>query len=166
MMRPMPHDGHDHPHHHGDAPCTRSALALAEAQCAETGARLTPLRRRVLEIVAGAGRPIGAYDVIDVMAATGGERPAPITVYRALDFLMDQALVHRLSSRNAFFACNHSHGEGDTVAFLICDACGGVSELAEPKIMASISEAATARGFVVSRPIIEISGTCAGCAGH
>jgi Fur family zinc uptake transcriptional regulator len=151
---------HDHAH---DAPCAKSALALAEATCAENGSRLTPQRRRVLEIVAAARAPVGAYDVIDQLAKTGA-RPAPITVYRALDFLMAEGLVHRIASRNAYLACNHSHDSGETVVFLLCDGCGGVSEVSDDGVASGLRRAAARVGFAPSRAVLELSGRCAGCA--
>lgn len=159
----MPHVGHDPTHSHAN--CAKSTLALAEAHCAEHGARLTPTRRRVLEIIAEAQRPIGAYDIIDALAREG-PRPAPVTVYRALDFLMAQALVHRLASRNAYLACNHSHGAADPVVFLICDTCGEVQEMSDRPFTAALATATAAAGFSVRSPVLELAGACAGCAGR
>ena len=93
--------------------------AHAEALCAKRGERLTPMRRHVLEVLAASHKPLGAYEIIDLVAARG-PRPAPITIYRALDFLTAQGLVHRIESRNAFLACINNHA----------DRCaGGVSDL-------------------------------------
>jgi Fur family zinc uptake transcriptional regulator len=154
----MPHDGHDH------SPCAKSALALAEATCAENGSRLTPQRRRVLEAIATARTPVGAYDLIDRLADADGSRPAPITVYRALDFLMAEGLVHRIASKNAYLACNHSHDADAAVVFLLCDACGNVREVSDPAVAKSLSAAAKSVGFAASRSVLEMTGTCAACA--
>lgn len=156
----MPHDG---PARHPHTNCAKSTLALAEAACAESGARLTPIRRRVLEVVAEAQAPIGAYDIIDELAK-GGARPAPITVYRALEFLMDHALVHRIASKNAYLACNHSHGSDAMVVFLICETCGSVNEVSDGKIATALATAAKATGFRVRAPLLELSGVCTDCA--
>lgn len=102
-------------------------MAQAEEICAARGQRLTPIRRQVLEALLGSHKPLGAYEIIDVLAAAGG-RPAPITIYRALDFLMDNNLVHRLESRNAFIACIHNHDAGALMVFLICENCRAVGE--------------------------------------
>ena len=102
-------------------------MAHAEALCAERGERLTPMRRRVLEILAASHKPLGAYEIMDQVARSG-PRPAPITVYRALDFLRLNGLVHRIESRNAFVACGRNHGSDALVAFLICERCGAVGE--------------------------------------
>ena len=87
------------------------------------------MRRRVLEALLASHAPLGAYELIDRLAEQGA-RPAPITIYRALDFLREQGLVHRIESRNAFIACVHNHASGDPVVFLICEKCGAVGEAA------------------------------------
>src|SRR5688500_12417811 len=119
-------------HHHGpEGACAhaahqseRAGLALAEAEaaCSRTGAWATSLRREVLEALYATHRPLGAYDIAEVLAGKGSRRVAPITIYRALDFLLQHGLAHRLASRNAFIACPHGHKAGDLVAFLICEA--------------------------------------------
>ena len=98
------------PHDH-DA-CVDDAMARAEAICGAQGARLTPMRRRVLELVWNGHRPRGAYDILEDLASDG-KKPAPLTVYRALDFLVEQGLVHRLESLNAFVGCADSGGQRD-----------------------------------------------------
>ena len=114
-----------HPPNHDHERCTADALAHAEALCAKRAQRLTPIRRQVLEVLLGSHSPLGAYDIIDRAAATGA-RPAPITIYRALDFLRENGLVHRIESRNAFVACVNNHADGELVVFLICEHCGAV----------------------------------------
>lgn len=144
--------------------CVKSTLALAEAACADRGARLTPIRRQVLEIIAAAHTPIGAYAIIDELAKAAGTRPAPMTVYRAIDFLIELDLVHRLASRNAYLACDHSHGHDDTVVFLLCDGCAYVGEIADPELARLIDRRGRQKGFHASRRLIEVSGLCAACA--
>jgi Fur family zinc uptake transcriptional regulator len=90
-------------------------------------------------------------------------RPAPITVYRALDFLMENGLVHRIESRNAFLACAHDHDESAMVAFLICDRCGSVGEIPAAPVAQSVSDAARTTGFAPKMSVVEITGTCAHC---
>ena len=149
--------------HHATGNCVKSTIALAEDACAQAGVRLTKIRRRVLEIIAAAGTPIGAYAIIDSMARSTGTRPAPMTVYRALDFLIEQALVHRLASRNAYLACDHSHGHDDTVVFLLCEACTYVGEIADTQLASIIDAQGRAKGFSAQRRLIEVSGLCAAC---
>ncbi|MGZ5867937.1 MAG: Fur family transcriptional regulator, partial [Xanthobacteraceae bacterium] len=148
----------DHDHHQ----CSTDAMAVAEALCAERGQRLTPIRRRVLGALLASHKPLGAYEIMDAVAA-GGPRPAPITVYRALDFLMANGLVHRIESRNAFLACAHDHDSGAIVAFLICEACGDVGEAPGGDIAASVSAAAKSAGFSSNMSVVEITGICAHC---
>ena len=148
--------GHDH------GRCTADALAHAEALCAKRAQRLTPLRRQVLEVLLQSHKPLGAYEIID-RAATAGSRPAPITIYRALDFLRDNGLVHRIESRNAFIACVNDHAGEDLVVFLICERCGEVGEAKSASVAAELKTAARAAGFSPKTPVIEVTGVCAHC---
>ena len=100
MRADFPTPDHDH------ARCSADVLSHAETLCRQRKQRLTPMRRQVLNALAASHRPIGAYEIMERVAADG-TRPAPITVYRALDFLIEQGLVHRIESRNAFLACAH-----------------------------------------------------------
>ncbi len=127
------------------------------------GLALTPSRRRILDELCLAGRPVGAYEMIDRMASATGKRPAPISVYRALDFLVDNGLVHRLASRNAFLACAHGHSAHDPIVFLICDVCGSVREETSAGISASLAALAGQAGFASRAHVIELAGQCAGC---
>ena len=149
------------PHDH-DA-CVDDALDRAEALCRAQGARLTPVRRRVLELVWNGHNPRGAYDILNDLAADG-RRPAPLTVYRALDFLVEQGLVHRLESLNAFIGCPHPGG-GHASQFLVCGRCGTATEVNDPDVTAAISRSAEALGFQVDRPMVEVTGLCPQCRG-
>jgi Fur family zinc uptake transcriptional regulator len=153
----FPVPGHDHDR------CASDAIAHAEAICVARKERLTPIRRRVLEALLASHAPLGAYELIDRLAVRGTARPAPITVYRALDFLREQGLVHRIESRNAFIACVHNHATHDPVVFLICEKCGAVGEAASAAVADTIKTASRAAGFTPKTPVIEISGTCAHC---
>jgi len=152
----FPSPGHDH------GRCASDAIAHAEAICGARKERLTPIRRRVLEALLASHHPLGAYELIDRLAQRG-ERPAPITIYRALDFLREQGLVHRIESRNPFIACVHNHDSSDPVVFLICEKCGAVGEAASAAVADPIRSASRAAGFVPRTPVIEISGICAHC---
>ncbi|MCF8475597.1 MAG: transcriptional repressor [Pseudolabrys sp.] len=160
----FPTPGHDH------ARCASDGIAHAEAVCEAHKERLTPTRRRVLEALLASHAPLGAYELIDRLAADGAQddakergRPAPITIYRALDFLREQGLVHRIESRNAFIACVHKHDSHDPVVFLICEKCGAVGEAASAAVADTIKSASRAAGFTPKTPVIEISGICAHC---
>src|ERR1700712_3681329 len=131
-------------HDHGR--CTADALAHAETLCAQRSQRLTPIRRQVLETLLESHKPLGAYEIIE-RAPAAGARPAPITIYRALDFLRDNGLVHRIESRNAFIACIGGHASDDLVVFLICEKCGEVGEAASAAVADQLKSAARAVGF-------------------
>jgi Fur family zinc uptake transcriptional regulator len=148
--------------HHDHAHCTADLIARAERTCERRGSKLTGQRREILSSVAQSHSAVGAYDIIERMAELG-PRPAPITVYRALDFLLAHGLVHKIESRNAFVACSHSH-EGQPAALLICETCGTVSELDAPEIFERLAGKAKAQKFSPARTVIEMSGTCGSCA--
>ena len=148
------------PEHDHDA-CVADASADAEAICHARGVRLTPQRRRIFEIVWSSHNPIGAYEILDRLNEDGG-RAAPMTVYRALDFLMEQGLVHRLASLNAFLGCHHP-GEKHSGQFLICRACGRAAELEDDRIARAISTGAARSGFAVEDQLVEIEGLCPDC---
>ncbi len=149
--------GRDHDHLH----CVSAALAQAARLCRERGARLTPLRARVLEIVWQSHKPLGAYDMLAVLAAEG-RSAAPPTVYRTLEFLLEQGLVHRLSSLNAFVGCKRP-GHTGSGQFLICESCGNAAELNDGGVERAITRSATAHGFDVDRHTVEITGICPEC---
>ena len=159
MASVFPAPDHDH------ARCSADALAHAEALCVKRGERLTAMRRHVLEVLAASHKPLGAYEIIDLVAARG-PRPAPITIYRALDFLTAQGFVHRIESRNAFLACINNHASDTPVVFLICEHCGAVGEAPSAAVAAELKTAARAAGFQPKAPVIEISGVCAHCQQH
>jgi Fur family zinc uptake transcriptional regulator len=116
----------------------------------------------LLEVLLESHKPLGAYEIMD-RAAAAGPRPAPITIYRALDFLRDNGLVHRIESRNAFIACVNNHASGDLVVFLICERCGVVGEAPSAAVAEELRAAARAAGFTPKAPVIEITGVCAHC---
>ena len=148
----------DHDHNR----CAADAIAHAEAVCAKRSQKFTPIRRQVLQALLSSHRPLGAYEVIDELAKSM-QRPAPITVYRALDFLMENGLVHRIESRNAFVACVHNHAASSFVVFLICERCGAVGEASSDEVTATLTSAARAAGFTPKSPVLELSGVCTHC---
>jgi Fur family transcriptional regulator, zinc uptake regulator len=152
----FPAPDHDHDR------CAADAIGHAERVCAQRAQKFTPIRRQVLQALLSSHRPLGAYEVIDELAKSM-PRPAPITVYRALDFLMQNGLVHRIESRNAYLACAHDHDAAAMVAFLICDDCGSVGEIPALPVAQSLNAAARASGFTPKLSVVEIAGTCAHC---
>ena len=146
---------HDHAH------CAGDTLARAEAVAAERGARLTPVRRRVLEILLEAHRAMGAYEVLDRLAAEGFGNQPPVA-YRALEFLVENGLAHRVRRLNAFAACMHP-GEDHSPVFLICKSCDAVAEAPAEPVRAALAKAAGAVGFTVERATVEALGLCGAC---
>ena len=153
--------GHFLPDRHDHGDCMAAALEDARAVCIERGVRLTPVRQRVLEIIWQGHRPLGAYAILEVLSGEG-HSPAPPTVYRALEFLLTQGLVHRLSSLNAFVDCSRP-GHPGAGQFLLCTECGTAAELNDPGIERAIEIGAAAEGFVCNDHTVEISGICPNC---
>lgn len=151
--------------HHDHSDCAASVVRHAQAVCRRRGARLTAQRERVLEALAQGHQPMGAYDLMEVLAENG-RRPAPITIYRALDFLVEQGLVHRIESRNAFVACMAGDAGHDAAVFLICRRCGNVGETLAEGVSNAIGRAASAQGFRPDLTVVEIDGICRHCAGE
>jgi Fur family zinc uptake transcriptional regulator len=147
------------PHDHQG--CINTALQQANQLCAEQGVRLTPIRKRVLELVWQSHKPMGAYDLLPALAEDGFNS-APPTVYRALDFLLDLGLVHRLASLNAFIGCSHP-GHDHPSCFLLCQQCGKAQEMEAGPWCKALDEAAQAQGFAVEQQLTEILGTCPQC---
>lgn len=146
---------------HDHDSCVSAALDAAETVCRDKGLRLTALRRRVLELVWSSHEPVKAYDLLERLRAERGGA-APPTVYRALDFLLGEGLIHRLESLNAYIGCGdprHEH-KGQ---FLICRDCQAVAELDDPQLRAVLSERARDLGFALDGVTVELSGRCARC---
>lgn len=162
------HAAHSHSHDHG-ACCAGHAvpaeqtLAQAEELCRQRGLRLTAQRRAVLEALVRARNPLGAYDIIEMLRSAGGRAPAPIVIYRALDFLRENGFIHRLETLNAFIACPHRHGAGEKVVFLICEACQHVEEAVAAPLSEALGNLARSHDFVARRQVIELAGTCRHC---
>ena len=152
----------DPKHHVHDA---AAFVAAVERACNERGLRLTAIRARVLSLVAAAGKPIKAYDLLEqVRDGEGAGAAAPPTVYRALDFLMANGFIHKLESINAFVACHHPNSAQHSVPFLICDRCYSATELEDASIVDSLDAAARALGFAPQAQTLEVHGLCARCA--
>ncbi len=137
-------------------------MSDADALAAERGVRLTPTRRRVLEIVAEHHRPLGAYEILERLSRERGP-VAPPTVYRALAFLVENGFAHRIESLNAFVAC-FEPAHRQRAFFLICERCGDAAELLDAGVERALDAAAAARGFTPARLGVEIAGVCGACA--
>lgn len=144
---------------HDHTTCTADALARAASLIQDRGLRLTPVRKRTLEILLESHRALGAYDVLNRLAEDGFGNQPPVA-YRALDFLEEHGLAHRIRRLNAFAACMHP-GEDHSAAFLICSACASISETSAGPINAALTR--VAGGFAVQSTTIEALGLCPAC---
>lgn len=145
---------------HDHRACVESALAEADGRARAEGLRLTPVRRRVLELLLESHRAMGAYDVLARLDAEGlGSHPP--AAYRALDFLTRHGLAHRVERLGAYVACSRPGGAAHDPTLLICRLCGSVAEAALP---ATLSRAAAAEGFAVEHAVSEAEGVCPRCS--
>jgi Fur family transcriptional regulator, zinc uptake regulator len=151
---PMPHafDSHDH------GACVASALGTAEAACTERGLRLTPIRRRVLEILLESHAALGAYDVLARLGEEGHGSQPPVA-YRAINFLVEQGFAHRIEGLSAYVACARP-GAVHQPSFLVCRSCRRV---AEAEARAPLAAPAEAEGFAIERTVLEAQGLCPAC---
>ena len=155
MSGPSAFSPHDH------ASCTAEALDHAERVARDRGVRLTPVRRRALEILLEEHRALGAYEVLDRLAASGFGAQPPVA-YRALDFLVENGLAHRIRRLNAFAACTHP-GEAHSPVFFICEACETVAEAPTGAVRAALDREAEQMGFKITRSSVEAVGACPAC---
>jgi len=140
---------------------TGRVIQEVEQRCARDHLRLTPTRRRVLELVLEAEGPVKAYDLLDQLKS---EQPnaAPPTVYRALEFLLEHHFIHRLETLNAFVSCFHPKHQ-HYGQFLICEDCGAVREVAENRLSDDLARLARDADFTPTRQVLEVYGTCGKC---
>jgi Fur family transcriptional regulator, zinc uptake regulator len=138
-------------------------LDRAAAACAQDGGRLTELRRQVLGLILEAEGPLTAYQLLDRLKESR-RGAAPPTVYRALDFLMEQRLIHKIERLNAFVSCTGAGHHSDAAQFLICRNCGTVTEIEDGAVTAALEHAAGRAGFHPATAVVEVEGICAACA--
>lgn len=149
------HGEHDH------SSCQTQALSDALELCKKKGLKLTNIRQQVLEIIWASHNPIGAYDVLQKLQDCG-HKPAPPTAYRAIDFLVNAQLIHRIESLNAYIGCpspEHTH-QGQ---FYICKSCGHIAEMSNSAINKTLAAGADELGFMAQEAVIEIHGICNDC---
>lgn len=150
---------HDHDH----TRCEHAAMAQARNVCQARAARLTPTREAVLQLIWQNHRPIGAYAIIEQLAQLSGKRVLPPTVYRAIDFLLDLGLIHRIASLNSFIGCPFP-GSAHSDLFLVCRVCGSVAECSAEGINSAIAATAARAGFTAESQAVEILGVCPQCS--
>ncbi len=152
----------DHDHDH----CLEMAIERARTACEAKGIKFTSLRERVFRAVADSHTAIGAYDIIELLAQ-GGKRIAPISLYRILDTLSEAGLIHRLESKNSYFACHLAHKKNDKsdkrLIFLTCNQCDTVVEMESADIGKLIKNISETAGFQVNETSVEIAGSCKHC---
>jgi Fur family transcriptional regulator, zinc uptake regulator len=146
---------------HDHQRCMTRALRAAEKVCRDRDLQLTAIRRRVLELIWERHAPIGAYDILGALKKSEGAL-APPTVYRALEFLLDAGLIHRIDTLNAFIGCESPEQE-HTGQLLVCRSCNRVTELDDPSISKLLAQKARAAGFTSDQQSVEIKGLCADC---
>lgn len=147
----------------GFSPPTETLLSRASMICEGRGARLTDLRRQVLGLILARDAPTGAYDLLDQLRNTR-HGAAPPTVYRALEFLLEQGLIHKLERLSAFVGCVAEEDHDHAAQFLICRSCGRVAEIEDHQLLHALRDAAERLGFTVGKATIEAEGQCAACA--
>lgn len=150
------------PSQHKHGKCLKSALNMAKEHCHRAGLRLTPLRQKVLELVWQNHEPVKAYDILDQLKSEHSTS-APPTVYRALDFLQEQGLVHKIESLNAYIGCGGPAESHQNSQFLICQQCGSVAELDDQDIKTVLEDKACKLGFSIQTGMVEIIGICSNC---
>jgi Fur family zinc uptake transcriptional regulator len=158
----------NHCPHTGETSCTRPSaeqvshfLHQADLLCTARKLRFTELRRRVLELVCKYAQPVGAYTLLDDLRAEG-RSAAPPTIYRALDFLQQQGLVHRLATNNTYLACAHPQTDHEGF-FLVCSACGYTQEVHTQALVKKVKNHAREFDFEVERASVEVTGLCRDC---
>ena len=149
--------GHPHDHHI----CLADAMEAARAVCSRRGTRLTETRRRVLELIWGGHHAVKAYDLLEMLSEED-RKVRPPTVYRALQFLLENGLIHRIESLNAYVGCRAPLSRHMS-QFLICNRCATVIEMAGAEIAAIVTREAENHGFRIDNQTVEVHGTCAPC---
>ena len=153
-----------HSHAHANTPCSpqdaEAFLDEAEHLVIQKGQKMTRIRRKVLQLLLESEEPAKAYDLLANLDGEGAAKPP--TVYRALDFLQDMGLAHKIESLNAYVACGHTK-HAHSAVFLICETCGGAEELHAVETSAAIARETAKAGFNIRSAVIEVRGTCRNC---
>lgn len=146
---------------HNHKTCVISAIKKAQQICDQKLLRFTSIRKRILELVWSSHEPILAYDLLKILRQEK-ENAEPPTVYRALEFLLENKLVHKIESLNAYVGCNFP--DKDHISqFLICDSCNQVAEIDDNNVNELICQQAARTGFAVKQQTVEINGLCPSC---
>ena len=150
---------------HNHSTCIEKAMNDAKAICRAKKTRLTTLRELVLELIWQNHEPLGAYQLMDKLRERYDGNVAPPTVYRALDFLQENGLVHRLATLNAYIGCSQLHQRDHQPSFFICKECNKAMEVNTPRVTQAIREIASARQFSANTGgAVEVVGLCNSCS--
>jgi Fur family zinc uptake transcriptional regulator len=152
---------HSHACNASDAPDQAQALDAAAARCRSQGASLTPIRRQVLALLYQHPKGLKAYDLLALVQEERSNATPP-TIYRALDFLLEHGLAHKIGRLNLFVACHHETHQRPSL-FLICPRCGSVSELQDAPLMDALAASLRTAGHLLESPEVELSAICPGC---
>ena len=147
---------------HSHSKCISTALKRADSLCSKRNIRFTPIRKKVLSLILEQHMPIKAYDILAKLSDADHIEKPP-TVYRALEFLLDNQLIHKIDSSNSYIACEFDHKQHES-QFLVCDNCNEVMELQEPLLSSALTETSESKGFITRQSHVEIHGVCADCA--
>jgi Fur family zinc uptake transcriptional regulator len=150
-----------HAEHHHHAHNAKAYVHEVAAVCEMRGLRLTEIRGQVLALIAESAKPIKAYDLLDRLR-DDRSNAAPPTVYRALDFLLENGFIHKLQSINAYVSCHHP-SVVHQVPFLICDVCESATEICDERVAGLLSDQARALGFRPRAQTLEVHGVCKRC---
>jgi Fur family zinc uptake transcriptional regulator len=146
---------------HDHQQCVTKALGTAEQLCMLRGVQLTPIRHQVLELIWASHKAVKAYDLLDLIKPLQ-QAAKPATIYRALDFLLEQGLIHRVESLNAFVGCRCSEQQHEQL-LLICKQCQEVEERSAAEVMQTLAHEAKQAGFIIHSKAVEIHGICGNC---
>lgn len=149
--------------YHDHYTCTATALARADQLVSKNGLRLTLVRRKVLEILLEQHRALGAYEVLEKLETRGWGKQPPVA-YRALGFLVENGLAHRIQRLNAFTACQEDHPEGSVPVFMICQKCKMIAETGSDRLQLNLMSLAASVGFSAGQTTIEMFGLCELCS--
>lgn len=147
---------------HDHTACVEATLASVDEHCRNKKLRLTPVRRKVLELLLQKHQALGAYAILDLLRDAGFGSQPPVA-YRALDFLAKHGFVHKIERLNAFVACVHP-GESHSPAFMVCRICDAVAEAQLSAVKSHLNAAAKSAGFQIERTVVEAEGVCPECS--
>ncbi|MBU6198955.1 MAG: transcriptional repressor [Xanthomonadaceae bacterium] len=153
-----------HATHHHHTHNAKGFVREVAAACTQRGLRLTEIRLQVLELIAASDKPVKAYDLLDRLK-DARSNAAPPTVYRALDFLIDNGFIHKLQSINAYVSCHHP-SVVHQVPFLICDVCESATEICDERVSGMLADQARSLGFRARAQTLEVHGVCRHCSTH